>query len=119
DFWTASLESLPTPKLECHVSVTLSFLGKIGQDEVRSGVIGSEEFTDVFKEDQVESIVEAIHSVKRRVTLATLPDEADLQLKSCNQCRWAKHGSNWKSKCVYQTSDGDWVTYLEVAPAGR
>ncbi|CAE7815962.1 sf3b1, partial [Symbiodinium microadriaticum] len=79
----------------------------------------SEEFTDVFKEDQVESIVEAIHSVKRRVTLATLPDEADLQLKSCNQCRWAKHGSNWKSKCVYQTSDGDWVTYLEVAPAGR
>ena len=35
-----------------------------------------EEFTDVFKEDQVESIVEAIHSVKRRVTLATLPDDA-------------------------------------------
>ena len=35
-----------------------------------------EEFTDVFKEDQVESIVEAIHSVKRRITLATLPDDA-------------------------------------------
>ena len=35
-----------------------------------------EEFTDVFKEDQVESIVEAIHSVKRRVTMATLPDDA-------------------------------------------
>ena len=35
-----------------------------------------EEFNDVFKEDQVESIVEAIHSVKTRVTMATLPDDA-------------------------------------------
>ncbi|CAE7242576.1 sf3b1 [Symbiodinium sp. CCMP2456] len=172
DFWSASLETLPVPKLECHVTVTLSWLGKIGNDELRNDVIKEqremrlrelknaalshledldvdleslfEEYSDVFKEDQVDKIHEAVQTAKRRISVATLHngpvidgdnakklkitrshdsdmtetvdddgmnEPEDLQLKSCNQCRWAKHGENWKTKC-------DWVTYLEVAPAG-
>ena len=83
------------------MSVTLSFLRNIGNEELRNDVIKEqreirlrdfkhtvlshlddldgdlttmfEEHSDIFKEDQVEKIEDAMQIAKRRISLATLP----------------------------------------------
>ena len=110
DFWSASLGCLPTPKLECHVSVTLSFLRNIGNEELRNDVIKEqreirlrdfkhtvlshlddldgglttmfEEYSDIFKEDQMEKIEDAMQIAKRRISLATLPKSPVVRTKA-------------------------------------
>ena len=40
-------------------------------------------------------------------------------MKHCNQCLYVKHGAQWRKRCVFQDTDGNFRTYLDCSPPGQ